>query len=59
MITTNSGRENPSDGSLELKGSKDTVTKWRLATAKTIKMMPSGTHTKMLRNLRTTLSRVD
>ena len=40
MITTNSGIDTAIAGSVELKGSNDTVTKWRLATAKTMKMRP-------------------
>src|SRR5579863_2803200 len=57
MMTTKSGSVTPSAGSVELKGSNDTVTRCRLATAKTTKTRPSGIKTTMLRNLRMTLSR--
>ena len=40
MITANSGIDTAIAGSVELKGSNETVTKWRLATAKTMKMRP-------------------
>ena len=42
MMTTNSGSVTPTDGSLELNGSNDTVTRCRLATANTTKIRPSG-----------------
>src|SRR6202022_4498906 len=54
MMTTNSGSVIANDGSLELNGSNDTVTRWRLATAKTTKIRPSGISTTAVRNLRMT-----
>src|SRR5579872_2908611 len=41
-MTTNSGRSIESDGSVELSGSNDTVTQWRLATAKITRIAASG-----------------
>src|SRR5215204_1923054 len=58
MITANSGIDTAIAGSVELKGSNDTVTKWRLATAKTIKMRPRGMTTSAVKNFRITISRV-
>src|SRR5437868_10436171 len=52
MRTTNSGSVMASDGSIELNGSNDTVTRCRLATANTTKIRPSGINTKALKNLR-------
>src|SRR5262245_63476523 len=57
MITTNSGRVTATVGVAELKGSKETVTKWRLATAKMMKKMPRGMMTTAEKNFRTTISR--
>src|SRR6478672_7523428 len=54
MMTTNSGSVIASDGSTELIGSNDTVTRCRLATAKTIKIRPSGISTTAVKNLRMT-----
>ena len=59
MMTTNSGSVTATDGSVELNGSNDTVTRWRLATAKTMKIRPSGISTRAVRNFRMTISRVD
>src|SRR5262249_40030605 len=52
MISTNSGMEIDTDGSVELKGSNETVTKCRLATANTMKIRPSGTTIRVVRNFR-------
>src|SRR5436190_2973787 len=52
MRTTNSGSVMASDGSVELNGSNDNVTRCRLATANTTKNRPSGINTKALKNLR-------
>ena len=57
MITTNSGIVTATDGLTELNGSNDTVTKWRLATAKTTKRMPKGMTTSAEKNFRMTISR--
>ena len=59
MMRTNSGSETASAGSVELKGSNDTVTKCRLATAKTMKIRPSGMTTSAVKNFRMTISRSD
>src|SRR6478736_2732757 len=59
MITTNSGIDTAIAGSVELKGSNDTVTKWRLATAKTMKMSPKGMTTSAVKNFRMTIARSD
>src|SRR3954471_23472815 len=59
MITANSGIDTAIAGSVELKGSNDTVTKWRLATAKTMKMRPKGMTTSAVKNFRMTISRCD
>src|SRR6266851_4862678 len=59
MMTTNRGSVTPADGSLVLNGSNDTVTRWRLATAKTIKIRPSGISTSAVKNFRMTISRID
>src|SRR3954454_7031423 len=59
MITTNSGIDTAIAGSVELKGSNDTVTKWRLATAKTMKMRPKGMTTSAVKNFRMTIARSD
>lgn len=56
IMTTNSGSLTAIDGSLELNGSNDTVTRWRLATAKTTKISPSGTATRAEKNFRMTIS---
>ena len=58
MMTTNSGSVTAIDGSAELNGSNDTVTRCRLATAKTMKIRPSGITTSAVRNFRMTISRV-
>ena len=42
MMIMNNGSVTASEGSAELNGSNDTVTEWRLATAKTTKINPSG-----------------
>ena len=52
MMTMNSGNVTPTDGSLELNGSNDTVTIRRLATAKIRKMMAIGMTTSAVKNLR-------
>ena len=59
MITANSGIDTAIAGSVELKGSNDTVTKWRLATAKTMEMRPKGMTTSAVKNFRMTISRSD
>src|SRR5207344_2753937 len=59
MMTANSGIDTAIAGSVELKGSNDTVTKWRLATAKTMKMIPKGMTTSAVTNFRMTISRID
>ena len=56
MITANSGIETAIVGSAALKGSKDTVTKCRLATAKTMKIRPKGMTTSAVKNFRMTIS---
>ena len=43
MTSTNSGKVTEAAGSLPLNGSSDTVTIWRLATAKATMMTASGT----------------
>ncbi len=55
MSSTNSGSETDSAGSAELKGSNDTVTKCRLATANTTNSRPSGITISAVRNFRITL----
>src|SRR5882757_4636895 len=59
MITTNSGIDTATEGLAELNGSNDTVTRWRLATAKTTKMTPKGMTTSAVKNFRMTISRSD
>src|ERR1019366_4136868 len=59
MMMTNSGRVTATDGSVELNGSNDTVTRCRLATAKTTKIRPSGISTRAVKNFRMTISHVD
>src|SRR3954471_21943053 len=59
MITANSGIDTAIAGSVELKGSNDTVTKWRLATAKTMKISPKGMTTSAVKNFRMTIARSD
>src|SRR6185369_7437560 len=59
MITTNSGIDTAIAGSVELKVSNDTVTKWRLATAKTMKTSPRGMTTSAVKNFRMTIARCD
>src|SRR5882724_3719957 len=58
MMTTNSGSLTATDGSVELNGSNDTVTRWRLATAKMMKIRPSGISTSAVKNFRMTISLV-
>ena len=57
MITANSGIETAIAGSAALNGSNDTVTKCRLATAKTMKISPRGMTTSAVKNFRMTISR--
>ena len=52
MMTMNSGSVTPSPGSLELNGSNDSVTTWRLATANTTNRIASGIITSALKILR-------
>src|ERR1700730_13632235 len=52
MINTNSGSETERAGSAELKGSNDTVTKCRFATANTKKINANGMTIKAVRNFR-------
>src|SRR4249920_1737827 len=59
IITTKSGSDTETAGLAELKGSNDTVTKWRLATAKTMKMRPKGITSSAVKNFRMTISRID
>src|SRR6185312_1147606 len=59
MISAKSGIETATDGWAELKGSNDTVTKWRFATAKVTKIRPSRMANKVLKNFRMRLARVD
>jgi hypothetical protein len=47
------------DGSTELKGSNETVTKCRFATAKVTKIRPSRMMNRVLKNLRMTIARID
>src|SRR4029450_3072747 len=54
-----SGSDTAIAGSVELKGSNDTVTKWRLATAKTMKISPKGMTTSAVKNFRMTIARSD
>ena len=59
MISTNSGSETERVGLAELKGSNDTVTKCRLATAKMMKISASGMTNRAVKNFRMTITRVD
>src|SRR3954447_21030594 len=59
MIRANSGSDAESAGSTVLKGSNDTVTKCRFATAKTMRIRPSGRTIRTLRNFRMRIARVD
>src|ERR1700741_5031961 len=59
MISANSGIEAATDGLTELKGSNDTVTKCRFATAKVTKIRPSRIKNSVLKNFRMTIARVD
>ena len=52
IMTTNSGIVTPTDGSRVLNGSNDTVTKCRLATAKTTNSRPSGITIRAVKNFR-------
>ena len=54
MISTNSGNETETAGLAELKGSNDTVTKCRFATANTTKISASGMTTRAVKNFRMT-----
>src|SRR5882757_7312106 len=56
MMTVNSGMVTLIDGSRVLNGSNDTVTKCRLATAKTTNSRPSGITIRAVKNLRMKLS---
>src|SRR6516162_3546259 len=59
MISRNSGSDTETEGSAELKGSKDTVTKCRLATANTTNIRANGMTIKARRNFRMTIARVE
>ena len=59
MISTNSGSETEMAGSVELKGSNDTVTKCRFATANMTKISASGMTINAVKNFRMKLARVD
>src|SRR4051812_36292848 len=52
MISANSGMAVATDGSRELNGSNDTVTKCRLATANTTNNSPSGITISAVNNFR-------
>jgi len=59
MMSANSGIETEIEGLAELKGSKETVTKWRFATAKVTKIRVSRMTNRVLKNLRITMARID
>jgi hypothetical protein len=55
MRSRNSGNVTENDGSFVMKGSNETVTKCRLATAKVTRIRPNGITISAVRNFRISL----